>query len=213
IGRGDLHRRRNDFRILSDRKDRERAQTKRRHKDAEHGGEARAIDEEMGQAHVADSDLALVSRRGAMDRANLWRDCCCWCRVRNALDDDRIIRRQALGTTVPSGATVMTRCCDWSGSTAVSGTRRAATGAPTTSLTRANTPGVSKPSGFGTVARAWIVPLDRLSALSTKSRVPCRANSVSSLSAISTLSARPTLSRARSREKVRKSDSLISKSR
>src|SRR5262249_47385044 len=77
----------------------------------------------------------------------------------------------------------------------------------------ANTPGVSKASGFGAVARAWIVPLDRLSALSTKSRVPCRANSVSPLSAISTLSARPPLSRARSREKVRKSDSLISKSR
>src|SRR6516165_1053554 len=95
IGRRDLHRRRNDFRILSDRKNRKRAQTKRRHKDAEHGGEARAIDEEMSQAHVAVSDLALVSRRGVMDRAGLWRDFCPRCRVRNALDDYLIIRREA----------------------------------------------------------------------------------------------------------------------
>src|SRR5262249_57998143 len=80
---------------LSDRKDRERAQTKRRNKDAEHGGEARAIDEEMGQTHVADSDLALVSRRGVMDRANLWRDFCSWCRVRNALNDYLIVLREA----------------------------------------------------------------------------------------------------------------------
>src|SRR5215467_312368 len=222
IGCRDLHRRRDDFWILGDRKNRERAQTKRRHKDAEHGCEARAIDEEMCQAHVVDSALALAFGRGAMDRAVLWGDFCSWCRVRNALDDDLIVWREAGPDHAQAAAkiadldplaTVMTMCCDWSGSTAVSGTRRAGTGAPTTSLTRANTPGVSKRSGFGTVARAWIVPLDRLSALSTKSRVPCRANSVSSLSATSILSARPPLSRARSRKKVRKSDSLISKSR
>src|SRR6516164_10468857 len=40
-------------------------------------------------------DLALVSRRGVMDRANLWRDFCPRCRVRNALDDDLIVRREA----------------------------------------------------------------------------------------------------------------------
>src|SRR5260370_22094384 len=74
IGCRDLHRRRDDFWILGDRKNRERAQTKRRHKDAEHGGEARAIDEEMCQAHVADSDLAVASRRGGMDPADPWRD-------------------------------------------------------------------------------------------------------------------------------------------
>src|SRR5262249_18391634 len=51
--------------------------------------------EEMGQTHVADSDLALVSRRGVMDRANLWRDFCPRCRVRNALNDDLIILREA----------------------------------------------------------------------------------------------------------------------
>src|SRR6516165_1052905 len=95
IGRRDLHRRREDFRILSDRKDRERAQTKRRHKDAEHGGEARAIDKEMGQAHGADSDLALVSGRGVMDRAYLWRNFRPRCRVRNAVDDDLIVWREA----------------------------------------------------------------------------------------------------------------------
>src|SRR5262249_57075083 len=70
--------------------------TKRRHKDAEHGGEARAIDEEMGQTHVADSDLALVFRRGVMDRANLWRDFGSWCRERNAVDDDLIVWREAV---------------------------------------------------------------------------------------------------------------------
>src|SRR5262245_57158762 len=114
---------------------------------------------------------------------------------------DRITRRPprrspistCLGTTVPSSATVMTLCCDWSGSTAVSGINRACIGAPTTSLTRANSPGVRRRLGFGTVARAWIVPLDRLSTLSTKSSVPCRTNCVSSLRAISTLSAVPSL--------------------
>ena len=55
IGGRDLHRRRDDFRILGDRQDRERAQTEHRHEDAEHGREARAIDEEMCQAHVVDS--------------------------------------------------------------------------------------------------------------------------------------------------------------
>ena len=60
IGRRDLHRRRDDFRILGDREDRERAQTKRSHKDAEHGREAWAIDEEMCQAHLVNSVLALA---------------------------------------------------------------------------------------------------------------------------------------------------------
>ena len=40
IGRRDLHRRRDDFRILRDRQDRERAETDQRHEDAEHGREA-----------------------------------------------------------------------------------------------------------------------------------------------------------------------------
>src|SRR5438445_1966907 len=72
-----------------------RRRERRCNKDAEHGGEARAIDEEMCQAHVADSDLALASGLGVMDRAVLWRDFCSWCRVRNALDDDLIVRREA----------------------------------------------------------------------------------------------------------------------
>src|SRR5262249_60518968 len=76
IGRRDLHRRRNDFRILSDRKDREGAQTKRRHKDAEHGGAAWAIDEEMGQAHVSASDLALVVPRGVLVRDSMGHEFC-----------------------------------------------------------------------------------------------------------------------------------------
>src|SRR5215472_5875033 len=40
-------------------------------------------------------NLALVSRRGVMDRANLWRDFCPRCRVRNALDDYLIVLREA----------------------------------------------------------------------------------------------------------------------
>jgi hypothetical protein len=48
---------------------RRRAQTKRRHKDAEHLCEARAIDEEMGESHGVDPGLALVSTHGVMDRA------------------------------------------------------------------------------------------------------------------------------------------------
>jgi hypothetical protein len=55
IGSGDLHRRRDDFRISRDRKDRECAQAERRDKNAEHGCETGTIDEEMCQAHVVDS--------------------------------------------------------------------------------------------------------------------------------------------------------------
>src|SRR5262249_60704254 len=39
--------------------------------------------------------MSLVARRGVMDRANLWRDFCPRCRVRNAVDDDLIVRREA----------------------------------------------------------------------------------------------------------------------
>src|SRR5262249_13583154 len=49
----------------------------------------------MGQAHVLDSALALAFGRGVMDRAVLWRDFCSWCRVRNAVDDDLIVWREA----------------------------------------------------------------------------------------------------------------------
>ena len=77
----------------------------------------------------------------------------------------------------------------------------------------ANTRSMRVAGGLGTVARAWMVPLERSSMLSTKSSVPCRGNCVSSPSAISTLSASLSLVRERTRENVRKSASLISKSR
>jgi hypothetical protein len=70
IGYRDLHRRRDDFWILGDRKNRERAQTKRRHKDAEHGGEARAIDEEnvLGACRGLGPSLGLRPRRNGSCR-------------------------------------------------------------------------------------------------------------------------------------------------
>ena len=49
----------------------------------------------MCQAHVVDSALALAFGRGVMDRAVLWRDFCSRCRVRNALDDNLIVWREA----------------------------------------------------------------------------------------------------------------------
>src|SRR5439155_107467 len=52
---------------------------------------------------------------------------------------------------------------------------------------RANWPGARNRSGFGTVARAWMVPLERSSALSMKSSVPSRPRFVSSERPISTL--------------------------
>src|SRR5215831_12684567 len=65
IGRGYLHGRRDDFRILCDREDRERAEPKQRQKDAEHSREARAINEEMCEAHVErfGSSRCLAQRR------------------------------------------------------------------------------------------------------------------------------------------------------
>src|SRR5205823_3260031 len=51
IGRRHPHGWWDDLRILGHREDCERAQTERGHKDAEHGREAWAIDEEVRQAH------------------------------------------------------------------------------------------------------------------------------------------------------------------
>jgi len=65
----------------------------------------------------------------------------------------------------------------------------AGAGVDTASCTRPNAPGVSSASAFFRVARAWIVPLPRSRALSTKSSVPSRSNLPPSPSAISTLSA------------------------
>src|SRR5260370_41650783 len=64
------------------------------------------IDEEMCQAHVADSDLALASGLGVMDRADLWRAFCPGCRVRNALDDDLIVPREAGPDHAQAAATI-----------------------------------------------------------------------------------------------------------
>ena len=65
------------------------------------------------------------------------------------------------GTTVPSAATVMHDMLGLIRQTA----RRAPSGpaqeAPTARRSRANAPGVSNRSGLGTVARAWMVPLER----------------------------------------------------
>src|SRR5215467_5103856 len=65
IGRCHLHGRRDDFRILCDREDRERAETKQGHEDAEHSRKTRAINEEMCEAHVErlGSSRGLVQRR------------------------------------------------------------------------------------------------------------------------------------------------------
>ena len=80
---------------------------------------------------------------------------------------------------------------------------RAGAGGATAKRTRANAPGVRNRSGLATVARAWIVPLERSSALSTKSSVPCLAKRFSSLRLMATLSASGPERDARSREKVR----------
>ena len=45
------------------------------------------------------------------------------------------------GTTVPSAATVITMCCDWSSMTAASGTSRAGAGGAIATRIRANSPG------------------------------------------------------------------------
>jgi hypothetical protein len=76
-----------------------------------------------------------------------------------------------------------------SSTTAASGNRRTGEGGATVTRSLANWPGARNRSGLGTVARAWIVPLDRSRELSTKSSVPCRAKVFSSLSPIMTLSA------------------------
>ena len=94
------------------------------------------------------------------------------------------------GTTVPSAATVITICRDWSGTTAAAGTSRAGAGWPRATRRRANCPGVMARSGFGTVARAWIVPLLRFTALSMKSSVPCRSKLPSPSRLIATLGMR-----------------------
>ena len=62
------------FRISRDREDRHRAETKQRDKDAEDGCETRTIDKEMGQAHGADSALALAVAGVVTDDTVLWRD-------------------------------------------------------------------------------------------------------------------------------------------
>ena len=49
IDRRDLDRRRHDLRILRDRQDGERAEPDQRHEDAEHGGEDRPVDEDVGR--------------------------------------------------------------------------------------------------------------------------------------------------------------------
>ena len=65
IRRRDVHCRWDDFRILCDREDRERAETQQRHEGAEHSREARAINEEMREAHVEQlgSSRGLAQRR------------------------------------------------------------------------------------------------------------------------------------------------------
>jgi len=67
LGCRDIHSRRDDFWILAPAKNRERAQTSDVTKTPENGAEARTIDEEMCQAHVADSTS--LARPGVMDRA------------------------------------------------------------------------------------------------------------------------------------------------
>ena len=94
----------------------------------------RAIDEEVCRSRMSRNFGPSLGRRrrGVMDRAVLRRDLCARCCVHKAVDDDAVVRveagaddaqaaakiarsRRCFGTTVPSGATVMTRCCDWSG--------------------------------------------------------------------------------------------------
>ncbi len=51
IGRGDLDRRRRDLGILRDRQDEQRAEPDQRDEDAQHRGQDRPVDEDVGQAH------------------------------------------------------------------------------------------------------------------------------------------------------------------
>src|SRR6516225_394435 len=64
IERRHLHGRRDDFRILCDREDRERTEPKQGHEDAEHSREAGVVNEEMCQAHIE----RLGSSRGLAQR-------------------------------------------------------------------------------------------------------------------------------------------------
>jgi hypothetical protein len=73
IGCRDLHCRRDDFRVSGDREDREGAEAKGRHEDAEHGREARSIDKEMCEAH-GEWLLVKALRSRVADCAVLWRD-------------------------------------------------------------------------------------------------------------------------------------------
>ena len=81
--------------------------------------------------------------------------------------------RPSFGTTVPSGATVITMCCDWSGTTAASGTSSAGAGVPRShaqprELARRQEQVRIRHRGAGMDRAA-----QRSSALSMKSSVPC----------------------------------------
>src|SRR6516164_1343176 len=74
IERRHLHGRRDDFRILCDREDHERAEPKQGHEDAEHSREARVINEKMCEAHIEALFLVVTLRSGVADLTVLRRD-------------------------------------------------------------------------------------------------------------------------------------------
>jgi len=61
--------------------------------------------------HVADSNLALASCPLRNDRAGLWADFYPRLRVRNALDDDLIVRRDGRTDHSPAAANIADPTC------------------------------------------------------------------------------------------------------
>src|ERR1700733_8752789 len=203
VGGRDLDGWRDDVRILSYRQECCRSKSEHHDEDTDDRGEPRVVNEEMRKFHdpteprfvlgvsssgSACGDTAAPGRAVGMPRTITRSD---------EVRPERMTRRPSrkspiwtiLGVTTLFDATVRTMWSDWSGSTEASGTSRVSAGGATSTRTRANPPGVKRPSASGTVARAWMVPLVRSRMLSMKSRGASWGKWFSWASAIWTFSA------------------------
>src|SRR5580692_8828278 len=203
IGGRDLNGWRNDVGILGDRQECRRGKSEHHDEDIDHRGEPRVINEEVRESHGSAQsrfwldatwigstcgDTSEPGRTVGMPSTMTRSD-----GARPERMTRRPSRRSPIWTsfdvTTLLALTVRTMWFDWSGRTEASGTSMAIAGANTSTRTRAKPPGVRRPSVFGTVARAWMVPLERLRVLSMKSSVPSWVKLFSSASEICTLSA------------------------
>src|SRR3984893_14476448 len=186
VGGRDLYGWRDDVRILGYRQECCRGKSEHHDEDTDDRGESRVVNEKMREFHdptepgfglgvssigSACGDTAAPVRAVGMPRTITRSDV-----VRPERMTRRPSRRSPIwtsfGVTTLFDATVRTMWSDWSGSTEASGTSKVSAGGATSPRTRANPPGVRRPSASGTVARAWIVPLVRSRVLSMKSSVP-----------------------------------------